>query len=302
MCFLLHDYKTTSVPTLHMSIFREKKRTKDSTVLRNVGLPLAHTAIALTSIQRGLGKLLVNKVGWLEKHCMLMLSVFFFCVVLLFFFFVGGVVGLYDRMCKCWYGWENDTREVQLLSIVVVGVEKFGFQWVCYPKCRVTSLWEICRRLCCVASLGESGKGTTIFRRGLVQTGNETKTQEDSMVDTTVVGCLECPESRISFMSRFKDKHKTSSTMAKHNSKLVYRTFFHHRKNTSSKNWFYQLILEKVSTSTKLPSSKLCFAVTINLKNPREFAILHGETLHPFCKYFWVSESQVTRWTLVYLS
>ena len=36
-------------------------RVEDSTVLRNVGLPLAHTAIALSSLQRGLGKLLVNK-------------------------------------------------------------------------------------------------------------------------------------------------------------------------------------------------------------------------------------------------
>ena len=44
-------------PTLYLSRFTSQ----DSTVLRNVGLPLAHTAIALASIQRGLGKLLVNK-------------------------------------------------------------------------------------------------------------------------------------------------------------------------------------------------------------------------------------------------
>ena len=175
---------------------------------------------------------------------------------------------------------------MQLLSIVVVGVEKFGIQLVCYPKCRVTSLWEICRRLGCVASLGESGKGTKNFRRGLVQTGNETKTQEDSMVVTTVVGCLECPEPRISFMSRFKDKHKTSSTMATHNSKLGYRTFFHHRK----KIIFQKLVLSiqfgkgsTASTSTN-KNNKLCFEVSDAsiLKTTGEFAILHGETLHLF--------------------
>lgn len=32
-------------------------------MLRNVGVPLAHSAIALSSIQRGLGKLLVNKAA-----------------------------------------------------------------------------------------------------------------------------------------------------------------------------------------------------------------------------------------------
>lgn len=183
-------------------------------------------------------------------HCMLMLSVFFFALSCCFFF-GGGLVGLYDRMCKCWYEWENDTREVQLLSIVVVGVEKFGIQLVCYPKCRVTSLWEICRRLGCVASLGESGKGTKIFRRGLVQTGNETKTQEDSMVVTTVVGCLECPEPRISFMSRFKDKHKTSSAMAKHNSKLGYRTFFHQKKDHLPKIGFINSIWKRFHSFNK---------------------------------------------------
>jgi hypothetical protein len=45
------------------------KTSQDSTVLRNVGLPLAHTAIALASIQRGLGKLLVNKAPKTEKTC-----------------------------------------------------------------------------------------------------------------------------------------------------------------------------------------------------------------------------------------
>lgn len=249
----LQDYKcfnSSPHPFIVIPMAISKKRTKDSTVLRNVGLPLAHTAIALTSIQRGLGKLLVNKVGWLLTLHVDVVC-FFFLRCLAVFFFGGGLVGLYDRMCKCWYEWENDTREVQLLSIVVVGVEKFGIQLVCYPKCRVTSLWEICRRLGCVASLGESGKGTKIFRRGLVQTGNETKTQEDSMVVTTVVGCLECPEPRISFMSRFKDKHKTSSAMAKHNSKLGYRTFFHQKKDHLPKIGFINSIWKRFHSFNK---------------------------------------------------
>lgn len=46
-----------------LPVSRLQRDLTDSTVLRNVGLPLAHTAIALTSIQRGLGKLLVNKAA-----------------------------------------------------------------------------------------------------------------------------------------------------------------------------------------------------------------------------------------------
>jgi len=33
----------------------------DSTVLRNIGVPIAHTLLSLKSIEKGLGKLLVNK-------------------------------------------------------------------------------------------------------------------------------------------------------------------------------------------------------------------------------------------------
>ena len=33
----------------------------DSTVLRNVGVPLAHSIIALKSLQKGLGKLILNE-------------------------------------------------------------------------------------------------------------------------------------------------------------------------------------------------------------------------------------------------
>jgi len=44
-----------------LPISRLQRDLTDSTVLRNVGVPLSHVAIALASIQRGLGKLLVNK-------------------------------------------------------------------------------------------------------------------------------------------------------------------------------------------------------------------------------------------------
>ncbi|CAK9023536.1 Adenylosuccinate lyase (ASL) (Adenylosuccinase) (ASase) [Durusdinium trenchii] len=46
-----------------LPVSRLQRDLTDSTVLRNVGLPLAHTAIALSSLQRGLGKLLVNKAA-----------------------------------------------------------------------------------------------------------------------------------------------------------------------------------------------------------------------------------------------
>jgi len=44
-----------------LPVSRLQRDLTDSTVLRNVGVPFAHTAIALTSMQRGLGKLLVNR-------------------------------------------------------------------------------------------------------------------------------------------------------------------------------------------------------------------------------------------------
>jgi len=43
-----------------LPISRLQRDLTDSTVLRNIGVPLGHTIIALSSIQRGLGKLLVN--------------------------------------------------------------------------------------------------------------------------------------------------------------------------------------------------------------------------------------------------
>ena len=44
-----------------LPISRLQRDLTDSTVLRNVGVPLAHTLIALKSVEKGLGKLLLNK-------------------------------------------------------------------------------------------------------------------------------------------------------------------------------------------------------------------------------------------------
>jgi adenylosuccinate lyase len=44
-----------------LPVSRLQRDLTDSTVLRNIGVPLAHTLIALDSIGKGLGKLLVNK-------------------------------------------------------------------------------------------------------------------------------------------------------------------------------------------------------------------------------------------------
>merc|ERR1712107_615249 len=46
-----------------LPISRLQRDLTDSTVLRNIGVPLGHTAIAISSIKRGLGKLLINKVA-----------------------------------------------------------------------------------------------------------------------------------------------------------------------------------------------------------------------------------------------
>mmetsp|Transcript_76891 Transcript_76891/g.135459 ORF Transcript_76891/g.135459 Transcript_76891/m.135459 type:complete len:825 (+) Transcript_76891:118-2592(+) len=46
-----------------LPVSRLQRDLTDSTVLRNVGVPLSHTAIAMASMQRGLGKLLVNKAA-----------------------------------------------------------------------------------------------------------------------------------------------------------------------------------------------------------------------------------------------
>jgi adenylosuccinate lyase len=43
-----------------LPISRLQRDLTDSTVLRNIGLPLAHTLIALNSLQKGLGKLIIN--------------------------------------------------------------------------------------------------------------------------------------------------------------------------------------------------------------------------------------------------
>ena len=47
--------------SMKLPISRLQRDLTDSTVLRNVGVPLAHSEIALKSISRGLGKLMLNK-------------------------------------------------------------------------------------------------------------------------------------------------------------------------------------------------------------------------------------------------
>ena len=44
-----------------LPVSRLQRDLTDSTVLRNIGVPLSHTVIAIKSIEKGLGKLLLNK-------------------------------------------------------------------------------------------------------------------------------------------------------------------------------------------------------------------------------------------------
>jgi len=44
-----------------LPVSRLQRDLTDSTVLRNIGVPIAHTLLSLKSIEKGLGKLLVNK-------------------------------------------------------------------------------------------------------------------------------------------------------------------------------------------------------------------------------------------------
>src|SRR5699024_3318633 len=44
-----------------LPVSRLQRDLTDSTVLRNIGMPLAHTLIALNSIEKGLGKLILNE-------------------------------------------------------------------------------------------------------------------------------------------------------------------------------------------------------------------------------------------------
>merc|ERR1712060_212486 len=46
-----------------LPISRLQRDLTDSTVLRNIGVPMGHLAIAVSSIQRGLGKLIINKAA-----------------------------------------------------------------------------------------------------------------------------------------------------------------------------------------------------------------------------------------------
>jgi adenylosuccinate lyase len=44
-----------------LPVSRLQRDLTDSTVIRNIGVPLSHTLIALNSLERGLGKLLLNQ-------------------------------------------------------------------------------------------------------------------------------------------------------------------------------------------------------------------------------------------------
>ena len=52
----LYEHLGTKLP-----ISRLQRDLTDSTVLRNIGMPLAHTILALKSLQQGLGKLIINE-------------------------------------------------------------------------------------------------------------------------------------------------------------------------------------------------------------------------------------------------
>ena len=47
--------------SMTLPISRLQRDLTDSTVLRNVGVPVAHTMIALNSLRKGLGKLILNR-------------------------------------------------------------------------------------------------------------------------------------------------------------------------------------------------------------------------------------------------
>merc|ERR1712045_808813 len=49
--------------SMKLPVSRLQRDLTDSTVLRNIGVPMGHVAIALSSIERGVGKLLINKAA-----------------------------------------------------------------------------------------------------------------------------------------------------------------------------------------------------------------------------------------------
>ncbi|WP_068473711.1 adenylosuccinate lyase [Saccharicrinis aurantiacus] len=54
----LYEHLSAKLP-----VSRLQRDLTDSTVLRNIGVPIAHTVIAIKSLQKGLGKLLLNKAA-----------------------------------------------------------------------------------------------------------------------------------------------------------------------------------------------------------------------------------------------
>jgi len=52
----IYEHLSSKLP-----VSRLQRDLTDSTVLRNIGVPIAHTVIAIRSLQKGVGKLLLNK-------------------------------------------------------------------------------------------------------------------------------------------------------------------------------------------------------------------------------------------------
>jgi len=58
MANAIYEHLSAKLP-----VSRLQRDLTDSTVLRNVGVPLAHSIIAIKSLEKGLGKLILNKVA-----------------------------------------------------------------------------------------------------------------------------------------------------------------------------------------------------------------------------------------------
>lgn len=243
------------------------EKTEDSTVLRNVGLPLAHTAIALTSIQRGLGKLLVNKVGWLLTLHVDVVC-FFLCFVLLFFF--GGAgwlacmigcanVDMAERMtpekCNCY----------QSLCLVL---KSLGFSWFATPNIGLHHYGKYAGDSAASHHWGSLGRGQTFLEGDWCRLATKQKLRKIRWLlpQWWVVWNVQSLESAswVLFFRQTQDNKLNNDDV--HNSKLSDGTFFHQKKNHLPKNWFLSIQFETGSTaSTSTKNNKLCFEVSASI-------------------------------------
>ena len=51
-----------------LPVSRLQRDLTDSTVLRNIGVPIGHTIIAIKSLQKGLGKILLNEAAIVKRN------------------------------------------------------------------------------------------------------------------------------------------------------------------------------------------------------------------------------------------